>query len=96
MWAILEPYKICSAQLFFEKFFLDLITNWEENQTLTANWGQDKLHNNNQNQLCYPCNKKLSFIKQVPNCNVHNLGKTASRFILVGSYMRGFTVQFFE
>ena len=42
-------------------------------------------------QLCNPCNKNLCLIKlkQVLNCKVHNLGKTAS---LVGSHMRGFAV----
>ena len=35
------------------------------------------------NQLCNPCNKSLCFVKlkQVLNCKVHNLGKTASRFL---------------
>ena len=34
-------------------------------------------------QLCKLCNKNLFFIKmkQVLNCKVHNLGKTASRFL---------------
>ena len=52
------------------------------NQTLTANWGQNELHNNNQNQLCYPFNKNLSFIKlkEVLNCKVHNLRNTATYF----------------
>ena len=60
---------------------MDLIG--EESETFTANWGQNELHNNNQKSLCYPCNKNLSFIKlkQVLNCKVHNLGKTASRFL---------------
>ena len=34
-------------------------------------------------QLCNLCNKNLCFIKlkQLLNCKVHNLGKTASRFL---------------
>ena len=46
-------------------------------------------------QLCYPCNKNLSFIKlkQALNCKVHNLGNAACRFLfLAGSYMQEFTV----
>ena len=36
-------------------------------------------------QFWNPCNKNLCFIKlkQVLNCKVHNLGKTASRFLFL-------------
>ena len=59
----------------------------EENQALTANWRQNELHNNNKNQLCYPSNKNLCFIKlkQVLNCEVHHLGEMS-----LGSYFGRF------
>ena len=56
---------------------MDLITNWGGNQTLTANWGQNELNSNNKYQLCYPCNKNLSFIKVF---FLSNLKKTTGEF----------------
>ena len=66
----------------------------EENEAFKANTDhKDKIHKDKdtktktiiaiKNQLCNPCNKNLCFIKpkQVLNCKVHNLGKTASRFL---------------
>ena len=64
---------------------MDLITNWEGESNFNANLGQNELHNSNQNQLCYPCNKNQCFVfhqtETVLNSKAHNLGKTASWFL---------------
>ena len=57
----------------------------EENKTFKAYWDQNDLKAAIKGHLCKLCNENLCFIKlkQVLNCKVHNLGKTASRFLFL-------------
>ena len=56
---------------------MDQITDWGGESNVKSQVGPKRAI---KNQFCYPCNKNPCFIKlkQVLNCKVHNLGKTAS------------------
>ena len=68
----------------FESAFMDLITNCGGESNFNRQLGAKMNHITTvKSQLCYPCNKNLSLLKrkQVLNSKVHNLRKTASRFL---------------
>ena len=47
-------HKIFNPVICFGKVLADLITNWIENQTLSANWDENELNNDNQNSTLLP------------------------------------------
>ena len=54
---------------------MDLITNWGGESNFNSQLGAKMNYTITvKNQLCYPCNRNLSFfkLKQVLNCKVHD------------------------
>ena len=56
--ALCRPFqcltKMFNPIIYFGSVLMDPITNWEENQTLKANWHQNELNNNDQKSSLLP------------------------------------------